>query len=277
MPKRKKDRRPANYSEPRKAKPPFPINLIVNIKAIYVVFIVALIGGVAAATLSSTSLGGSGDTSPRQLIEQETSAPKEVVATSVGGMRFEVPEQVIEEDSQYEAILTVVGSDGLERELLIELFADEAPKAVNSFVFLAQQGFYDNLIFFFVQQNFVAQAGDPTCDATGEGSCTGSGGVGYTLPVETTSSSHLKGSLVLPAVIEGEEVHGSQFRILLADDLRLDGKETVFGRVLSGLDAIRGFGDTIPCFGREASVSNPCKELDQTEAPVIVNISISQA
>jgi len=135
---------------------------------------------------------------------------------------------------------------------------------VNSFLFLARQGFYDGLTFFFVRQSTppvpgIAQAGDPTCDAAGQRPCTGTGGPGYTLPVEANGRSHQQGMVVLPATIEGEEVHGSQFRIHLGDDPRLDGKETVFGRVVSGLAILEKLGDIIPCFGQEPSKTNPCQ------------------
>ena len=97
------------------------------------------------------------------------------------------------------------------------------------------------------------------------------------LPFEQTDASHVRGALVLPALIEGEEVHGSQFRILLADDVRLDGKETVFGKVVSGLDVLEEFGDTIPCFGREPSEPDPCQELlDPSETPAITSVEIRQ-
>ena len=272
MPKKKKSSKPPSYPDSRRAKPPFPINLIFNVRAIYVLFIVALIGGVAASTL--VGLGGSSSERRRQVVE-ETVAPTGDDLTGAAGIRFEAPEQVVEEGGQYEAVLTTYNG-GQEGQIRIQLFADQAPRAVNSFVFLAQRGFYDDLLFFFVRQDFVAQAGDPTCDSSGERPCTGAGGVGYTLPFEQTDVSHVRGALVLPALIEGEEVHGSQFRILLADDLRLDGKETVFGKVVSGLDVLEEFGDTIPCFGRESTERDPCQELDPSQTPAITSVEIRQ-
>jgi cyclophilin family peptidyl-prolyl cis-trans isomerase len=93
--------------------------------------------------------------------------------------------------------------------------------------------------------------------------------------VEATDLSHVQGAVVLPFTREGEaEVHGSQFRILLADDPRLDGKETVFGRVVQGLDVLEGVGDIVPCFGTEPSESsNPC-EIDPTGELIIEDVAI---
>ena len=179
MPKKKKSSKPASYPDSRRAKPPFPINLILDVRAIYVLFIVALIGGVAAGTLGYSGLGGGSSERRRQVVE-ETVAPVGDDLTGAAGSRFEAPEQVLEEGGQYEAVLTTY-SGGQEGEIRIQLFADQAPRAVNSFVFLAEKGFYDDLLFFFIRQDFVAQAGDPTCDSAGERPCTGAGGVGYTL------------------------------------------------------------------------------------------------
>ncbi len=208
-----------------------------------------MIGGLAAGTLGTTGLTGGRQSAPR-VEERVTPTPE---TTPSGLLRYEKPEQALDTSKHYFATLKTEKGD-----IRIELFDDEAPEAVNSFLFLAQQGFYDGLMFFFVRQDFMAQAGDPTCDAAGEGACNGTGGPGYTLPVEARDRSHETGAVVAPATVEGEEVHGSEFRILLAPDLRLDGKETVFGRVVSGLEVFASLPDRAPCFGREPSQSNPC-------------------
>lgn len=212
-----------------------------------------MIGGLVAGTLGYTGFtGGRPQTQP---VERTTPAPE---ATPSDIVQYEKPEpgQVLQPGKEYFAILKTDKGD-----IRIELFAEEAPQAVSSFLFLAEapQNFYDGLTFFFVRQGFVAQAGDPTCDVGGQAACTGTGGPGYTLPVEANRLSHRQGAVALAATIEGEEVHGSQFRILLADDARLDGKETVFGRVVSGLRVLENLGDIIPCFGQEPSETNPCQ------------------
>jgi len=214
-----------------------------------------MIGGVAAGTLGYTGVGG-GRSNPPEI--DRTTTPEE---TPSGIVRYERPEQVVDPARQYFATLKT--NQGDVRIELLALFNDGAREATNSFVFLAQQDFYDGLEFFFVRQGFVAQAGDPTCNAAGELDCTGSGGPGYTLPVEADDRSHELGTLVSPAIIEGQEVNGSQFRILLADDRRLDGKETVFGRVVSGMELLSALPDRLPCFGQDPSDAYPC----QTEPP----------
>lgn len=243
---------------PRRTRPPFPINLIFNIRAFYLAFIIVMIGGLAAGTLGYTGVTGGRRQAPP--VERATPTPEE---TPNNVVQYEAPEQVIDPAKQYTAILKTDEGD-----IRIALFAADAPQAVNSFVFLAQKGFYDGLAFFFVSQGFVAQAGDPTCDASGSNVCTGSGGPGYTLPVEANSRSHEQRAIVLPAIIEGQEVSGSQFRILLADDQRLDGKETVFGQVISGMELLSALPDRLPCFGQEPSDAYPCQL--EPPAPLVI-------
>jgi len=251
---------------PRRAKPPFPINLIFNIRAFYLAFIIVMIGGLAAGTLGYTGSGGG----RRQAEQIERTTTPEPTGTPVNFPQFEKPDQVIDPSKQYFAVLKTDQGD-----IRIELFAKDAPQAVNSFVFLAQQGFYNGLEFFFVRQGFVAQAGDPSCDAAGRNACTGTGGPGYTLPVEANSHSHVQGAVVLPAIVEEEKVHGSQFRILLADDQRLDGKETVFGQVVAGKELLGALPERLPCFGQEPSAAYPCQL--EPPAPLVIRDVVIEA
>lgn len=235
--RRKKRGRPAPPSTPRRAKPPFPINLIFNVRAFYLFFIVVMIASLAAVGLAP-GFGGGSRRAPA--VEEETPLPGE---TPVVGESYKAPEPTIDASQPHRAIIQT--SDG---PIEIQLYTD-APQAVNSFAFLAKEGFYDGLYFFYVNKGFVAQAGDPTCAADlPEGTvCTGSGGPGYTLPVEETAEGHQQWAVVAPAIIEGQEVHGSQFRILFRPDPRLDGRETVFGKVVKGQEILEGLEDFIPC------------------------------
>jgi cyclophilin family peptidyl-prolyl cis-trans isomerase len=108
------------------------------------------------------------------------------------------------------------------------LFADKAPLAVNSFVFLARQGWYDGVTFHRVIPGFVAQAGDP--------SGTGKGNPGYFFNNETSDLKFDKPGMVGVAN-SGLDTNGSQFFITFAPAPHLDGGYTIFGQVLSGLDA----------------------------------------
>jgi peptidyl-prolyl cis-trans isomerase B (cyclophilin B) len=111
----------------------------------------------------------------------------------------------------------------------VELFAADAPKTVDNFRKLAADHFYDNIIFHRVIQDFMIQGGCP------QG--TGTGGPGYTFKDEINDHRLVRGALAMANA--GPNTNGSQFFILTADAAPwLDGKHTVFGRVVSGMDAV---------------------------------------
>ena len=114
-------------------------------------------------------------------------------------------------------------------EIDIELFDEDAPKTVENFKKLAQDGFYDGVIFHRVISDFMIQGGDPTG--------TGSGGPGYQFEDELNDHKVEKGALAMANA--GPNTNGSQFFIVTADACPwLDGKHTVFGRVASGMDVV---------------------------------------
>jgi peptidyl-prolyl cis-trans isomerase B (cyclophilin B) len=123
--------------------------------------------------------------------------------------------------------------------IVAELFAKDAPKTVNNFVFLAREKFYDGTTFHRVIADFMIQGGDPTG--------TGRGGPGYRFEDETKNNPnrHAKGSLSMANA--GPNTNGSQFFITHVETSWLDGKHTVFGRVLNGQDVVDAVqqGDTI--------------------------------
>jgi cyclophilin family peptidyl-prolyl cis-trans isomerase len=111
----------------------------------------------------------------------------------------------------------------------VELFPEDAPKTVENFTKLAQDGFYDGVIFHRVIPDFMIQGGDPTG--------TGSGGPGYQFEDEPNAHKVERG--VLAMANAGPNTNGSQFFIVTAQACPwLDGKHTVFGRVTSGLDVV---------------------------------------
>jgi len=112
-------------------------------------------------------------------------------------------------------------------DIVIQLFADKAPLAVNSFVFLARQGWYDGVTFHRVIPGFVAQAGDP--------SGTGRGNPGYFFNNEISDLKFDKPGMVGMAN-NGADTNGSQFFITFAPAAHLDGGYTIFGQVLNGLN-----------------------------------------
>ena len=112
----------------------------------------------------------------------------------------------------------------------LELYARHAPQTVNNFVFLAREGYYDGVAFHRVIADFVIQGGDPTG--------TGAGGPGYTFADETGDNplKHETGSLSMANA--GPNTNGSQFFITHSPQPHLDGKHTVFGKVVSGQEVV---------------------------------------
>jgi cyclophilin family peptidyl-prolyl cis-trans isomerase len=114
-------------------------------------------------------------------------------------------------------------------EVGIELFDADAPNTVANFVKLADQGFYDGVIFHRVIPSFMIQGGDPTG--------TGMGGPGYQFEDEPNDHRVERG--VLAMANSGPNTNGSQFFIVTADACPwLDGLHTVFGRVASGMEVV---------------------------------------
>jgi len=114
--------------------------------------------------------------------------------------------------------------------MVIELFADKTPKTVNNFVFLAGEGFYDGVIFHRVIDDFMVQGGDPTG--------TGRGGPGYKFEDEFNPSLKHDKQGVLSMANAGPGTNGSQFFITHGPTPHLNGKHTVFGQVIEGLDVL---------------------------------------
>lgn len=116
-------------------------------------------------------------------------------------------------------------------EIIIELYPDKAPLAVNSFIFLAEQGWFDNVTFHRVLPGFVAQAGDPTG--------TGYGGPGYAFSNEVSEDLKFDGEGVVAMANSGPDSNGSQFFITLGPAERLNGGYTIFGHVIEGMDVVK--------------------------------------
>jgi len=114
-------------------------------------------------------------------------------------------------------------------DFVIELFENEAPQAVANFITLVKKGFYNGIVFHRVLPSFMAQGGDPTG--------TGSGGPGYSIRCECHQPGyrkHFRGSLSMAHA--GRDTGGSQFFLTFVSTSYLDGRHTVFGRVIEGID-----------------------------------------
>jgi cyclophilin family peptidyl-prolyl cis-trans isomerase len=140
--------------------------------------------------------------------------------------QYAAPDKVIDMAKKYTATLKTAKGD-----IVMELYADRTPTTVNSFVFLAKNKFYDGLTFHWVLTDagkLTAQAGDP--------SGTGLGGPGFTCNDEPDPTLTFAEAGVLAMVGSGPNSNGSQFFITLGPRPDLNGKQTIFGRVISGMD-----------------------------------------
>ncbi len=160
------------------------------------------------------------------------------------------PEMVIDPARTYTA--TIETSAGT---MVAELFASEAPRTVNNFVFLAREGFYDDVIFHRVISGFMIQGGDP--------SGTGRGGPGYQFKNENVARPYLRGTLAMANA--GRDTNGSQFFVMHAD-YALPPDYTIFGKLTAGEDVV------------DAIANAPKGAQDRPVNPVaITSVTISEA
>lgn len=144
------------------------------------------------------------------------------------------PDMVIDPASSYQATIKTARGD-----VHLDLFAADAPKTVNNFVFLANEKFYDGLTFHRVIQGFMSQGGCPYGD--------GRGGPGYRFEDEIKGNPHKHETGSLSMANAGPNTNGSQFFICHGPQPHLDGRHTVFGRVRSGQEVVTSLqnGDVI--------------------------------
>lgn len=256
--------------------------------AIVVALAIALVGGgVAAAAFlggDDTTTAASGATSATGATQTSgatgasgepgtvdpTPGPKQVAC---GGEeprnalkpkpQFSQPEQVIKQGKTYTAEMqTSCGT------ITIELLADQAPQTVNSFVFLADQGYFDGQRFHRLDTSIdVIQGGDPTA--------TGSGGPGYTIPDELTGNESY-GPGVLAMANGGPNTGGSQFFIITGDkghNLDANPNYTIFGRVVDGLDVAKKI-QQLPIQDPNAAASGDLSGQQPAQAVYIDKVTI---
>ena len=177
----------------------------------------------------------SGSNKPMQANEQPDAAADQPAKsdtpvpapTVVAAKRYTAaPPLTIDPSKRYTATIKTTKGD-----IQIELYPDQAPQAVNAFVFLAKDGYYNTTPFMQVVADaprFYALAGDPTR--------TGLGTPGFSVKKELTSKPFVKGSLGMGGT--SEDSNGGQFFISFGDYPALNGKYTIFGQVVSGLDVL---------------------------------------
>jgi cyclophilin family peptidyl-prolyl cis-trans isomerase len=137
----------------------------------------------------------------------------------------------------------------------LELYAAEAPMTVNNFVFLAREGFYDNVIFHRVIKGFMIQGGDPTGP--------GRGGPGYRFSDETVTRKYTRGTLAMANA--GPNTNGSQF-FVMHSDYALPPAYTIFGKLTSGLDVLDAIATTQTGAQDRPSTNQTIKSITITEA-----------
>jgi|CXWL01.1.fsa_nt_gi cyclophilin family peptidyl-prolyl cis-trans isomerase len=185
-------------------------------------------GTTPAATGSSPATGGATAAPP--------SATKVPAPTQTGGSKTYSAKPPLTIDTNKKYFATIKMDIG---DIKLELFAKDAPETVNSFVFLARDGYFDGLTFHRVIAGFVAQAGDPLG--------TGTGGPGYKLPDEVNKNKFIDGAVGMAT--SGPNTAGSQFFICFSPQPRLDGTYTVFGQVVEGRDVLNKIKERDPSLG----------------------------
>jgi cyclophilin family peptidyl-prolyl cis-trans isomerase len=218
-----------------------PLGLLTNKK----LFIIASIifGAGIVFSLFFGILGLSGGSSSSNTPMQANEAPDvpgdngtptasgtpSVDATPVAIKRYTVaPALIIDPAKKYAATISTTKGD-----IVVDLYPDQAPLAVNSFVYLANDGYYNNTAFMELAKNkdgtpFTAQAGDPTR--------TGLGTPGYTVKKEPTSRPFVKGAVAMGG--SSSDSNGGQFFFALSNEPALNGKYTIIGQVTQGQDVL---------------------------------------
>jgi cyclophilin family peptidyl-prolyl cis-trans isomerase len=157
------------------------------------------------------------------------------------------PAMAIDPQKRYSAIFHTDKGD-----ITVDLHAAKTPRTVNNFVFLARQGFYDGTIFHRVINDFMVQGGDPTG--------TGRGGPGYKFADEFDPSLRHSQPGVLSMANAGPNTNGSQFFLTHVPTPWLDGKHSVFGQVVKGLDVLLSIPERDP-----QKLNSPAVQLKSVE------------
>jgi cyclophilin family peptidyl-prolyl cis-trans isomerase len=162
------------------------------------------------------------------------------------------PPDIIDPFRQYIATLHTAKGD-----IVIQLLAEQAPVTVNNFVFLAREGWFDGVTFHRVIPGFVVQSGDP--------SGTGFGGPGYFIPDEINADLKFDAAGWVGMANAGPDTNGSQFFITLSPLNDLNGKYTLFGKVVSGLEVLA-----------KISPRDPSADPEAPPGDVIVSVTIEE-
>jgi cyclophilin family peptidyl-prolyl cis-trans isomerase len=165
------------------------------------------------------------------------------------------PAMQLEEGKNYGAIIRTTKGD-----IVVDLFESEAPRTVNNFVFLANQGYYENVSFHRIIKDFMVQTGDPTG--------TGAGGPGYRFADEPVTRPYVRGTLAMANA--GPNTNGSQFFIVHAD-AGLPPNYTIFGIVTEGLDVLDAIANVPVRPSSRGEMSVPTEPVSLTGVEITTN------
>ncbi len=222
-----------NYTAVGKVELPGPLRVLTHPKvfaAIGIIFALAIFGGLLYGTIQSNSSSNSGVQQANEAADvptDEEAAGSPSVEVTPTTKRFETaPAMSIDPNKKYTAVIQTTKG-----EVVIELDAKLAPQTVNSFVFLARQGYYNNNPFIQSLDN-----GRPFTAATGDPTGTGEVRPGYFTPGELNTNPFARGAVGMGGT-QGTENDG-RFWVAFGDYPAYNGKFTIFGRVVSGLDVL---------------------------------------
>ncbi len=166
-----------------------------------------------------------------------------VYTVSSGGKLFQFRSDDVQEFAG-KVVTPVVTISTDKGDLRVALFEDQAPNTVANLITLAEQGFYKGMSFHRIIPGFMAQGGCPN-SKDGATGMPGTGGPGYSIADEIATGLTHSGRGVLSMANSGKDTNGSQFFLCFAPAPHLDGKHTVFGKVVAGfevLDALEAIG-----------------------------------
>jgi cyclophilin family peptidyl-prolyl cis-trans isomerase len=230
------------------------MNLIKSTKLIPLTLIALTVLVSACGNKPTESTGGT--TTPKSGASAPASSSASPVSTPAAAPKqwSKAPDMVIDPNKTYQAEVTT--SKG---SFTIDLFAKEAPKTVNNFVFLSKEGFYNNVTFHRIIKTFMIQTGDP------QG--TGRGGPGYKFADELKTTHKYEPGIVAMAN-SGANTNGSQFFICSGDDCKnLNQKPdySIFGKVTQeGMATIAKIAETPVEMGGESTPSKPKEKVTIT-------------
>ncbi len=173
---------------------------------------------------------------PPETEKAEVKEPEEIAADAPGEEKMtEEPAKAAATDTTakkidpHDVVAVITMAKG--GEIVIEFYPDDAPKTVDNFIKLANKGFYNGLTFHRVEPRFVVQGGDPKGDGTGD--------AGYNIPAEFNKQKHVTGTVAMARANDPNSA-SCQFYICLGAFPHLDGKYTVFGKTVKGMDIVKG-------------------------------------